>query len=72
MMELVWYTNDVFLSLSSKTDARARQDLYDRKQYRFCPHALLQSMQSKSSSKGALGKNSSQKSKIRKQVMHIT
>ncbi len=42
----------VFLALSSKTNARARQDLYDSKQYRFCPQAPLQSTQNESSSKG--------------------
>ncbi len=33
------------LSLSSKTNARVREDLYDRKQYHFCPHMALQSAQ---------------------------
>ncbi len=39
----------VFLSLSSETNARTRQDLYNSKQYRFCPHTLLQSTQNESS-----------------------
>ncbi len=32
----------VFLSLSSKTNACSRQDLYNSEQYGFCSHALLQ------------------------------
>ncbi len=41
-----------FLSLSSKTNACTRKDLYNSKQYRFCPHAPLQSPQIESSSEG--------------------
>ncbi len=32
----------MFLSLSFKTNAYTRQDLYDSKQYHFCQHASLQ------------------------------
>ncbi len=43
-----WFKNFVFMAeccansgvfLSSKISAHPRQDLYDSKQYRFCPHA---------------------------------
>ncbi len=42
--------SDAFLSLSSKTNACARQDLNDSKQYCFCPQAPLQSTWNRSSS----------------------
>ncbi len=35
----------VFLSLSSKTIARARQDLYNSQQYRFCAEGLYSEFQ---------------------------
>ncbi len=41
----------IFLSLSFRTNARNRQDLYDRKQYHCCPHGVLQSTQNLSSFK---------------------
>ncbi len=44
MANLVLRKQVVFLSLSSET----RKDLYDSKQYHFCPHGLLQSKQNDS------------------------
>ncbi len=42
----------MFLSLFFKTNARARLDFYDRKQYRFCPHAPLHQLKMKVPQKG--------------------
>ncbi len=40
----------MFHSLSSKTNARTKQEFYDRKQYHFCPQAPLQLTQNERSS----------------------
>ncbi len=42
----------VFILLSFKTNTCARQDLYNREQYHFCPHTELQSTQRGGSSEG--------------------
>ncbi len=54
-------TSAVFLLLSSKTNAHARQDFYYSKQHCFCTHGPLLSMQNESFSEG-----------LKKELLHLS